>query len=415
MHRYCLRCAAIAALAPLSHAQVTNIATPGMPPGSTLGMDQTDRFANDFNPGLGFVFDMIGGYYDLGDDADSGWDFDVRTFEMTPAGYIDPSTWGWATVVWSPEEEVELEEAALVYTGTPGNTSLRAGRFFIDFGKQMQAHIHDLRTVDRPLVLREFLGDEASGTGVQWDQWFAASDHTLVRYSVGVLPGIGGNFSGEEHAHGGPELEEGPESAIPAQAELKDLNELNFTARVTGFTDFSEGAHVLQYGGSARFVPEYSLVSDEDGVGPVDGLSNAVYGFDLTYGWQSETGNKGLSLGLEYLWNTGDLGGVLADDGGGGEAIQVLDDTATGFYGWGEYRWRQQRHAVGAQWSRAEVVADGLSDVDEYDVYYTWNLNELNRIRFALTMSDPEDGETSYRAAIQLTAFLGPHAHGVNW
>jgi hypothetical protein len=383
-----------------------------MPPGSTVGLDQTDRFANDFNPGIGVVFDMVGGYYDLV-DTDSGWDFDVRSFEMTPAGYIDPSTWGWATVVWSPDEEVALEEAALVYTGTPGNTSLRAGRFFIDFGKQMQAHIHDLRTIDRPLVLREYLGNEASGTGIQWDQWFAAGDHTSVRYSLGVLPGLAGNFEADAHSHGGPDID-GPELASPSQAELKDLGELNFTARLTGFTDFADGAHLLQYGTSARFVPEYSLTSDEAGVAPVDGLSNAVYGFDLTWGWQSETGNEGASAGLEYLWNTGDLGGNLVDTGGG-EAIDVVDGTAGGFYLWSEYRWTQQRHAIGAQWSRAEVVELDLAEANEYDLYYTWNLNELNRIRFELTMTDPDDGERSYRAAVQLTAFLGPHAHGVNW
>lgn len=407
---------ALCAFVPPASAQVTDIATPGMPPGATYGMDQTDRFSNDFNPGIGFVFDMVGGYYDFGSSSDeNGLDFTVRSFEMTPAGYFDPSAWGWATIVWEPEEGVELEEATIVYTGTPLNTSLRAGRFFIDFGKQMQAHIHDLRTVDRPLVLREYLGSEVPGTGIQWDQWFAASDHTTVRYSLGILSSVGGTFSAEEHAHGVEGGEEGEEAAIPAQAEFKDLGQLDFTGRLTGFTDFGDGAHTLQYGGSARFVPEYDLTSDEPDVVPVTDLSDTVWGFDLTYGWQDDIGDRGFATGLEWLWNTGDLGGTVEEQPDATEAIVLLDGSVSGFYGWGEYRFGQQRHALGAQWSRAKTVDPGFPYEDEYDVYYTWNVTEMNRIRFALTMNDPEDGERSWRAAVQLTAFLGPHSHGVNW
>jgi hypothetical protein len=407
---------ALSALLPLASAQVTNIATPGMPPGATLGMDQTDRFANDFNPGIGFVFDLVGGYYDFGHGGDeSGFDFALRTFEMTPAGYIDPSTWGWATIVWNPDEGVALEEAALVYTGTPGRTSLRAGRFFIDFGKQMQAHIHDLRTVDRPLVLREYLGVETAGTGVQWDQWFPAGDRTTVRYSLGILPRLDG-FGPTGHLHGGGHGDgHGHEGAEFSQQELKELNDFNLTARLTGFSEFGKGAHVLQYGGSARFVPSYTLSSDEAEVAAVDGLRNTVWGLDLTYGWQNDTGQRGFSTGIEWLWNMGDLGGEVEEQPDLSEVIEVFNGTATGFYGWGEYRWNQQRHAVGAQWSRAQTVSETRAWANEYDLYYSWNLTELNRIRFALTMLDPEDGERSFRAAIQLTAFLGPHAHGVNW
>jgi hypothetical protein len=275
--------------------------------------------------------------------------------------------------------------------------------------------VHDLRTIDRPLVLREYLGDEAAGTGIQWDQWFAATDTTTVRYSLGILAGLSGTLEGEAHEHGTTVGEEDVEAAIPSQSELKDLGQLDFTARLTGFTEFGQGAHAIQYGASGRFVPEYELTSDEEGVEPVGELSNTVWGFDLTYGWQNDTGNRGFATGLEWLWNTGDLGGTLEEQPDMTEAIAVLDDTAAGFYAWGEYRFAQQRHALGAQWSRAESIAPGLPFVDEYDVYYSWNVTELSRVRFALTMNDPEDGERSYRAAVQLTAFLGPHAHGVNW
>jgi hypothetical protein len=278
----------------------------------------------------------------------------------------------------------------------------------------MQAHIHDLRTIDRPLVLREYLGNEVPGTGLQWDQWFAASDTTTVRYSFAVLTAVAGPFEAHGHADELPAGSE-PEFATPTQPEYRDLGQLDFTARLTGFSEFGDGAHTVQYGGSGRFVPDFDLTSDEAGVAPVDGLSNSVWGLDLTYGWQNDTGNRGFSAGLSWLWNTGDLSGIVETQPDQSEIISVLDGTATGFYTWGEYRWAQQRHAIGAQWSQAQTITAGLPEADEYDLYYTWFPTELSRVRFEITMLDQEGGPRSWRAAIQLTAFLGPHAHGVNW
>jgi hypothetical protein len=51
----------------------------------------------------------------------------------------------------------------------------------------MQTHLHELRTIDRPLVLRTYLGSEVKGDGVQWDDWTSFGESTAVRWSIGVF------------------------------------------------------------------------------------------------------------------------------------------------------------------------------------------------------------------------------------
>src|SRR5207248_2602866 len=71
--------------------------------------------------------------------------------------------------------------------GLGGQATIRAGRFFMDFGKQMQTHVHELRTIERPLVFRAYLGEEVKGDGVQWDSWTSVGDKTALRWSLGVF------------------------------------------------------------------------------------------------------------------------------------------------------------------------------------------------------------------------------------
>src|SRR5262249_49840219 len=159
-----------------------------------------------------------------------------------------------------------------------GNNKIRAGRFFIDFGKQMQTHVHELRTVERPLVLRTFLGDEVKGDGVQWDDWTSIGEKTAGRWSIGVfkelLPGQWEDFDAATQASA-------------SVADRKHVDNLNFTARVTAFADVSDQG-VLQVGTSARLIPDYAFTFEPSG-DEARSLENGVYGVDATYGWTSDT------------------------------------------------------------------------------------------------------------------------------
>ena len=399
-------------LSPPSHPQSCGFRTPGMP-GSAARTGQTDRFSSEFNPAIGMVFDLVGDHVDTsGGSTDDGFDLELRVGEMTVASWIDPSLWAYGVVVYA-EDEVALEEASLQYVGFEGsNVTLRGGRFFVDFGKQMQAHVHDLRTLERPAVLRTYLGDELGGDGVQLDNWFVGGDETVFRYSLGVF----GSLIGEGHGHGD---EEDSGEADPFDEERKDLDELALTARFTAFTDVGERG-TLQGGLSARHVPEFGFEADGSAApgGTEDGLSNTVLGLDLTYGWLDETATRGWTLGSEALLFTGDIGGEVLDNALSGDpsddTVDVLDDEAFGFYAFVDRAW-DQRNSAGLQWSWLELPEDGAPELSEVELYYTRNLSEFQRLRFVTAAADSDVESDSVRFAVQWTGFIGPHSHGLNW
>jgi len=372
--------------------------SPGMPTYATTG--QTTRFSREFNPAIGFVIDTFADYVD--DDAADGFDASFRLLELNASAFVDPNAWAYVALVSEGGESPEVEEAAIEYVGMSGNRTLRAGRFFVDFGKQMQNHLEELRTLERPLPLREYLGEELSGVGVQYDDWFALDDETPVRFSIGAFASLLGEGHHEEEG-GEPETE----GFVP---DRKDVDELSFTARLTGMTDVGESG-VLQLGSSLRLVPEFAFRFEDAGL-EANGLSNAVYGFDATYQHASNTGIERLTFGGELLLFDGDLAGEL-DDPVAPTAIDVVDDSATGFYVWGDYGW-DQYNSAGIQYALADLAEDPSADASEIDLYYTRHFTEYRRLRFGVTIGE-DDGEDANSVYVQFTSFFGNHAHGLNW
>ena len=381
-------------------AQSPAFQSPGSTSRSTIG--QTTRFSTEFNPAIGAVIDLVADYVDA--EAYDGFDASLRLFELNVSSYIDPVTWAYVAIASEDGESPTVEEAAIEYTGLSGNQSLKAGRFFVDFGKQMQQHAEELRTLERPLPLREYLGAELGGVGLQYDNWFAAGDATPVRLSLGVFTSL----SGEGHHHEeGHEEEPDLETSVPAR---KDIDEFSLTARLTGMTDVGETG-LLQLGASARLVPEYSLEYHPEELEST-GLSNSVFGLDATFSRSNETGLKTLLLGGEYLVFSGDLAGEL-DDPLGSSSIEVVHDDVAGFYLFGDYGW-DGSNSVGVQYAMADLPESPDADTTELDIYWTKNLTEYRRLRLGVTFGDM-DGEDSTRIYLQFTNYFGNHSHGLNW
>jgi hypothetical protein len=383
-------------------AQQPAFTTPGMPVRTATAGDasgQTDRFTNTFNPAIGAVLDAVLDWVDA-DSGDDGFDAEVRSFELTFNGRVDPSWWAYAVVV-ADTEEIEVEEAAAHFTGLDSSTTLRFGRFFVDFGKQMQAHVHDLPYPDRPGVLREYLGDELPGVGAQVDHWWATGDASALRASFGL-------FADLEAGHGHGEDEEG-EGIEPTFDERKDLDAFALTTRVTQFMDVGERG-VFQWGLSARHLPEFGYADEVNMLEATD-LSNTVYGVDLTYGLDSEDGLSGWTFGGEYLLQSGDLS---AEADAGLTALEVLDDDVAGYYVWGERRF-DVKQSAGVLFSSFEHPEAGAPGEDEVTAYYTRNMSEFARLRFAASQRWSDEDGDSTRLLVQLTTYFGPHAHGVNW
>lgn len=394
-------------------AQGPAFQTPGMPrvaantaPPASTDASQASRFSSVFNPAFSFIVDALADHQSFSGDSQDGFDMKLRTLELAAQSWVDPDAWAYF-VAASDGETLNVEEAAVHYTGLGGHHTLRAGRFFVDFGKQMQTHVHELRTTERPLVLRTFLGEEVKGDGVQWDSWTSVGDTTAVRWSIGAF----GNLLPEESEDFDPATQ-----AAPSVNERKDVGDLNFTARLTGFTDVGDHG-VLQLGASARMLPDYAFTY-EPSAAEARGLDNTVFGFDATYGWTDDTGLRAWTFGGEYLLDTGDTYASIDD---AGTPSDTSDDSVTGvskdlggFYVYGDYAW-DKSNSVGLQYSQAELPADGAPDVSETTAYYTRMLSEFHRLRFEFTAVDADAGEDSLRFALQYTAFVGAHGHGVNW
>ncbi len=357
--------------------------------------------SNDFNPAIGVVIDAFADGIAT-DGADDGFDAELRVLELNFSAHIDPEAWAYVVLASENGENPRLDEAAVEYTGMGGNQVLKVGRFFVDFGKQMQNHLEGLRTLERPLPLREFLGEELAGTGVQYDNWFAAGDATPVRFSIGAFASLLGE--GHEHDDGGtPE----PAGVVP---DRKDIDELSFVARITAMTDAGERG-LAQLGASVRHVPAFDFTFDDAGLAQ-RGLSNTVFGVDATWATSDATGLKRTLIGGEFLAIDGDIAGAL-DDPVTPTAIDVVDDSATGFFVFGDYAW-DRYHSAGVQYAAADLTEDPSLDASELDLYYTHNLTEFRRLRFGVTVGE-EGGVDSTRAYVQFTNYFGNHFHGLNW
>jgi len=390
--------AGLVAAASTHAAQQPAFRSPGQP--SYFLSGQVNRFSNEFNPALGGVLDMFADGRD--DDVQDGFDLQLRILELNASGFVDPKAWAYIALVSENGESPAVEEAAVNYIGWEGNSTLKAGRFFVDFGKQMQSHLEELRSLERPLVLREFLGEELSGDGVQFDHWFAANESTPVRFSLGAFASL----LGDGHGHGDEDEGGEPEAAVP---ERHDFDELSFTARLTGMTDVGDTGQV-QLGASARWVPEFSFAFD--GLERT-GLSSGVYGLDATYGWSDETGNGTFSTGAEWLLYDGDLSAEV-DDPLAPTVLSVNRGSATGFFAWADRSWGLTDSA-GVQFSSTDLVEDTTARASELDLYFTRHYTHLRRIRLGVTLGDSDLGGDFLRVYVQFTNFFGTHSHGLNW
>lgn len=389
------------------NAPVGILNSPGMP---RIHWGQSSRFTSAFNPAIGLAIDTALSWADNGEE--DGLALDLNVAEITAQAAISPNWWGMFALE-TDAEEVELSEGALFYTGLAERSSLKAGKFFIDFGKQMQVHIHDLSTPQRPAVLREYLGEESAGVGVQFDHWSPVGETTAMRFSLGLFGEV------ESHGHGFlfEESEEEEEGEVEAAfADRRDLGELIMTARATAMTDVGENS-VLQFGASMRSMPDFTFeggsLDTGDGLA-ADGLDQSVYGLDLTYGWTSDDGTRSWTTGAEFVRAEGDIGAEVVDDGLPSANLEVYDGSAQGWFAYVDHAWNRQNSA-GIMLSAFEHLEEERPEDLETTLYWSHYPTEFSRVRFAFIHMDREEEEDAHAFMIQLTGYVGAHGHPYNW
>ncbi len=378
-------------------------------PSGSKDSGQADRFTSAFNPAFSFIVDAEFEYLDNSKSPD-GAEARLNVLEFMGSSWVDPSAWAYF-IGAAEDEALNIEEAAVHYIGFGGHQTLRAGRFFVDFGKQMQTHIHELRTNVRPLALRTYLGDEIKGDGLQWDDWTSLGNSTAVRWSIGAFSSLL------------PEAEEDFDATTEVAEELassKKIDDFNYTARLTGFTDAGESG-TFQLGASAYIIPSFDFLYEPSSTYSQQstGLTNIVYGLDATYGWVGDTGEQRWTSGAELLLNTGDNGvGINDPDGnlgtGDDETLQVFDESTLGYVAWSDFQWNRY-NSIGLQFSAVELADATQSMESEIEAYLTHKLSEFQRVRLIVSNFESDVNEDAMRAVVQYTVVLGAHGHGVNW
>lgn len=369
--------------------------------------NETLLLSNESGIDVGGAIDLIGEYVATDAPDQDGFDFTARTLELSAGGSLFEGAQFYATGVFE-YDDLALTEGAVVLTGLGGNGSLSLGRTALDFGKQMQLHRHELRTVERPLVLRTFLGNSSWGDGARYDNWFASGDHSAVRFSLGVFGQIGA--AGEETSD--PTLE-------PFEEDRREPDSIGLTARLTGYADLTPTSQ-FQIGASYRLVPDFSYDYDPSGAS-VDGLNVGLLGLDATFAWTDVSGVQQWTLGGELLWLAGDTGTVHDDSGTPldftDDNFTVLEEDSVGFYLYGDYGW-DALNSAGLQYSWIELPESGGPEAGEIDLYYTRFLDLLtseDRLRFGVTLAHQDSLDESVRFVIQFTTGIGSHPNQANW
>jgi len=220
------------------------------------------RAIQSFNPEISAIGDFI---YHWTDDhrSDVYKQFQMRELELALSAAVDPYARADFFTALSYEDNewrTDLEEGYLTLLTLPFEFQSKVGKFKSEFGKVNKLHPHSLLTVDYPLVMRRYFGEEGmSEPGVSLNHlvpnpWDLYSELTFQAFNNKNAP-----------AFAGP-----------------DGRSIVCLTHMKNFFDITP-VSTVEVGGSFAFGP------NDDGHG---GQMTFMEGLDLTYKWRDP--KKGL-------------------------------------------------------------------------------------------------------------------------
>lgn len=171
------------------------------------------RSENAFNPGITLILQgtVARSSRDPGDYAIDGFapsggevgpaprGFSLGESELVMSGNVDPYFRGQLVAAFTPEDELEVEEAFAQTLALGRGFTLKAGRLLSGVGYQNEIHQHAWDFQDAPLVYKAFLGGRLNDDGVQ-ARWLAPTDLFL---ELGTELGRGRGFPFTERGRNG--------------------------------------------------------------------------------------------------------------------------------------------------------------------------------------------------------------------
>jgi len=309
----------------------------------------------------------------------------VREMELGLQSAIDPYSRADIFIAFSPEEGVDVEEAALTLLALPGSVQARLGKHRSFIGRFNRVHPPESAFATRPLVNEIFFGEEGLFT-------------------------VGGSLSRlvpnpwDLYVNVDLEVSDAPEEgAVFGPAERGDLL---FGGRASTFAELSEATNVTL--GASLYRGPAGLDENDDA------RHATLAGGDITLRWKDPR----RATYRSFLWTAEILtasDGVIAAEELALRAANSLrgaaggeSDRVTGMFTHAEYQFAR-RWRTGARYDWSEVPAAGTAHQSGVLGYLTFNPSEFSLFSAQFAAVRDESGEWEQRLYGKVTFSMGPH------
>jgi hypothetical protein len=335
--------------------------------------------------------------------------FRVGESELLVTANVDPYFRGALVAAFTPENDLEVEEAYFSTLALPYGLTLKGGRFLSGIGYQNEIHQHAWDFQDAPLPYQAFLGGRFQQDGVQL-RWVAP---TPIFLELGTELASGRNFPGSDRNKNGA-------SAWTALAHVGgDIGE-SYAWRA--------GVSYLRTSASDRTYPD------------VDSLGNAVTNSfsgntrmwiaDAVLKWSPNGNATAMNVKLQGEYFSVRESGTLAYNDGGavfGSLSDGYKSEQSGWYAQAVYQF-MPRWRVGYRYDTLRsgtptigIVSNGLGPTaadfptlashnpSRNTAMLDFNPSEFSRIRLQYAADKSRLGATDHQWILQYIYSLGPH------
>jgi hypothetical protein len=328
------------------------------------------RTTQSFNPDISAIGDVLfhAGENDEGVEKNQ---FQFREMELAFGAAVDP--YGRADFFIGIEQEeghwhVHLEEGYFTFDTLPHDLKARAGKFYSAFGKANQLHTHSMPWVDKPLVIRNYLGEEGMSEPGAELSWLVPNPWEQYIELIFEVQNNGNDLSFA-----------GAEST-----------ELMYLAHLRNFFDLDSDS-TLEVGGS---------FATGENAATGGGNRTNLEGVDLTYKWRPA--QQGLYRSLTWMSE------LLLSQKQQGAADKV---DSYGWYSSLEYQFAR-RWSIYGRYDYSQFPDDSESHEHAYSGGLTFAQSEYCFWRAQFTHTDEaEDSSLGSRDEffLQLNFGIGPH------
>ena len=260
-----------------------------------------------------------------------------------------------------------------LWESPPLGTKIKVGRFRTEFGLNNKSHTHDLPQSDRPLVIREFLGEEGmAANGISTQSFLPSPGDTALELTLQLLQGGESNLS-------------------------------------------QDGNHLAYLGNLNLFLP----LADEHS------LNLALIGFAGTNDPDDRDRSRCASAEVLYKWKPLRQGEYSSFLLGAQVFAAVHEDPAgppdsrsrpLGYDVWAQCQVSSRLYA-GIRWDFTETLADDDVQRKQLSPYLTWYSSEFFRARFTYqhTWSDLAIEDRLDSFMLELVIVFGAHPPEPFW